>query len=65
MTMVIDPVTGLVDLTIPDEEHVRIIMATSNTDEATARFMLAMQKGEIDGDVIELRPGDDPDRYDG
>ena len=38
-----------------DEEQVQIIMYVIGVDEITARFILAIEKGEIDGDVVELK----------
>jgi len=37
-----------------DEQQIQIIMDVTGVDETTARFILAIEKGEIDGDVVEL-----------
>jgi len=49
---IIDPKTGKIDLTIPDEDQVAAIMQYAAVDEMMARFILAIEKGEIDGDII-------------
>jgi len=35
------------------EQEIAIVRAVTGVDEATARFIIAIEKGEIDGDVEE------------
>ena len=44
-----------------DEEQVEIIMQATGVDEMTARFILAIEKGEIDGDIIDLEKSEGKD----
>lgn len=45
-------------LKVPEVEIVRIVMETYKVDEVTARFIMGIERGEIKGDVIELKPGE-------
>ncbi len=47
------------DPTVSDEENIRLIRHIFNVSEIDARFILAIGKGEIPGDVITL-PDDRP-----
>ncbi len=42
---------------IPDADAVRILRDVRGVDEVTARFILAQEKGEIEGDTGDI---DDP-----
>lgn len=39
---------------VPDDEHVAAIMRETGFDEDYARFYLAMERGVVDGDVVEV-----------
>lgn len=39
---------------LSDEENINLMTDVLGVDEPTARFILAIEKGEIDGDVIEV-----------
>ena len=42
-------ITGL-----SDEENVKAMMDVLGVSESEARFILAIEKGEIDGDIVEV-----------
>ncbi len=42
------------DPSLSEEENIRLIRHIFNVSEIDARFILAIEKGEIPGDVIEL-----------
>jgi len=44
---------GFSELDLSDEQIIRIIMEQTNSTEEEARFILAVERGEIDGDVVE------------
>lgn len=46
-------------LKVPETEIVRVVMETYKIDEVTARFIIGIERGEIKGDVIELKPGEE------
>ena len=46
--------TDIFDTSIPDEDHVAALMAETGVDESEARFMLALGRGELEGDVVGL-----------
>jgi len=37
-----------------DEERIQAIMALYGVDRGEAQFILAIEKGELDGDVVEM-----------
>lgn len=39
---------------LTDEQQIAAIMAATGMDEARARFILAIERGEIEGDVVDL-----------
>lgn len=39
---------------IPDEDHVAEIMRRTGVTESEAWFILALERGELEGDAIEL-----------
>lgn len=41
---------------IPDDEHVEAIMRAMRCGRREAEFILALERGETDGDLVEL-PG--------
>jgi len=41
------------------------IVEGAGVDEATARFIFAIESGEVDGDVFELADGDESDLGEG
>jgi hypothetical protein len=41
-----------VDTKLSDNENIKLIMQVYGVNESEARFILAMEKGEIDGDVV-------------
>jgi len=43
----------------PTEEEIKEVMNRNGVDEDDARFIIALGRGEIDGDVFELQPGED------
>lgn len=45
-------------LKVPEKEIVRIVMEAYGVDEVTANFIIGQERGEIKGDVIELKPGE-------
>lgn len=46
---------------LSDDELIELIMKATGVDEQTARFILALERGEIKGDIIELKPGEKPE----
>lgn len=38
---------------LPEEEQVKLIMRMTGKDEVTVREMLAIERGESEGDVVE------------
>lgn len=44
---------------MPDEQAIAIIMHLNQCDEADARFILALERGEIEGDAIEVKDGEE------
>lgn len=40
-----------------DEETVQLMMETLHVDETTARFIIALERGEIDGDIVTVDDG--------
>jgi hypothetical protein len=39
-----------------EEEQVQQVMRDLEADETTARFIVAIERGEIEGDLVELQP---------
>lgn len=44
---------------MPDEQAIAIIMHLNQCDEEYARFILAIERGEIDGDIVEIKDGEE------
>lgn len=42
---------------LTDEQIIAIMTKTFNIDKMTAQVIMAIERGESDGDVIELEPG--------
>lgn len=40
-----------------DEQAIAIIMHLNQCDEEDARFILALERGEIEGDAVEIKDG--------
>lgn len=45
---------------VPEKEIVKIVMETYGVDEVKANFIIALERGEIDGDIVIIERGQTP-----
>lgn len=43
---------------VPEEEIIKMVMTVYGVDEVQANFIIGLERGTIQGDVIELQPGE-------